>query len=37
VLDDRELVVEFESEADFETLSGELAEAFGDQLDMDRI
>jgi hypothetical protein len=37
VLDDRELVVEFESEKDFEKLSGELAEAFGDQLDMERI
>jgi hypothetical protein len=37
VLDDRELVVEFESEKDFETLSGELAELFGDQLDMERI
>jgi hypothetical protein len=37
VLDDRELVVEFESEEDFQTLSGELAETFGDQLDMERI
>lgn len=37
VLDDRELVVEFESEEDFELLNGELAEAFGDQLDMERI
>ncbi len=37
VLDDRELVVELESEEDFEALSGELAEAFGDQLDMERI
>ena len=37
VLDDRELVAEFESEEDFELLSGELTEAFGDQLDMERI
>ena len=37
VLDDRELVVEFESEADFERLNGELAETFGDQLDLERI
>ena len=37
VLDDRELVVEFESEADFEALNVELAETFGDQLDMERI
>ena len=37
VLDDRELVVEFESEKDFEILSEELAETFGDQLDMERI
>lgn len=37
VLDDRELVLEFESEKDFEALSKELAEAFGDQLDMERI
>ena len=37
VLDDRELVVELESEEDFEALSGELAEAFGDQLDMERL
>ena len=37
ILDDRELVVELESEEDFEALSGELAEAFGDQLDMERI
>jgi hypothetical protein len=36
VLDDRELVVEFESEEDFEHLSGELWK-FGDQLDMERI
>lgn len=36
ILDDRELVVEFESEKDFEALTGELAEAFGDQLDMER-
>ena len=37
ILDDRELVVEFESEKDFEVLSGELVETFGDQLDMERI
>jgi len=37
VLDDRELVAEFESGEDFELLNGELAEAFGDQLDMERI
>jgi hypothetical protein len=37
ILDDRELVVEFESEEEFQALSGELAEAFGDQLDMERI
>ena len=37
VLDDRELVVEFESEEDFETLKRELAQVFDDQLDMERI
>jgi hypothetical protein len=37
VLDDRELVVEFESEEAFETLKRELALAFDDQLDMERI
>jgi hypothetical protein len=37
VLDDRELVVELESEEDFEALSGELAETFGDQLNMERL
>ena len=37
VLDDRELVVEFESEEDFETLKHELAQVFDDQLDMERI
>lgn len=37
ILDDRELVVEFESEKDLGVLSGELAEVFGDQLDMERI
>ena len=37
VLDDRELVLELESEEDFEALSGELAETFGDQLNMERI
>jgi len=37
VLDDRELVVEVESEEDFRALGGELAEIFGDQLDMERI
>ncbi|MCP4578049.1 MAG: hypothetical protein GY846_17380 [Deltaproteobacteria bacterium] len=37
VLDDRELVLELESEEDFEALSGELAETFGDQLNMERL
>lgn len=37
VLDDRELVVEFESEEAFETLKRELALVFNDQLDMERI
>jgi hypothetical protein len=37
ILDDRELVVEFESEEDFQALNDELAETFGDQLDMERI
>ena len=37
MLDDRDLIAEFESEEDFELLNGELAEAFGDQLDMERI
>jgi hypothetical protein len=37
VLDDRELVLEVESEEDFDQLSGELAETFGDQLDMERL
>ncbi len=37
ILDDRELVVEFESEEDFKALNAELAETFGDQLNMDRI
>ena len=37
VLDDRELVVEFETEEDFETLKCELGQVFDDQLDMERI
>jgi len=37
ILDERELVVEFESKEDFEQLSGELVEAFGDQLDMEQV
>jgi hypothetical protein len=37
VLDDRELVVEFESEKDFEVLNKELLDAFGDQLDLERL
>ncbi|MCG6878637.1 MAG: hypothetical protein LJE96_05750 [Deltaproteobacteria bacterium] len=37
VLDDRELVVEFESEEAFEALKRELALVFDDQLDMERI
>ncbi len=37
VLDDRELLVEFESEEDFRQLSGELSQLFGDQLDLERI
>ncbi len=37
VLDDRELLVEFESEEDFGQLSGELSQLVGDQLDLERI
>lgn len=37
VLDDEELVVEFENEEDFERLAVELEENFGDQLDLERI
>ena len=37
VLDDRELVVEVETEKDFEILSEELARYFGDQLDLEKI
>jgi len=37
VLDERNLVVEMETEKAFETLSRELAEAFGDQLDLEKI
>ena len=37
ILDDRELVVEFESEEGFDLLNGELAETFGDQLNVERI
>ncbi len=37
LLDEKELVVEFETEDDFRKLNDELAEAFGDQLDMERI
>ncbi len=35
ILDDRELVVEFESKEDFQLLSGELVQLFGDQLDLE--
>ena len=37
VLDERDLVVEVETEKDFEALSRDLAEAFGDQLDLEKI
>jgi hypothetical protein len=37
VLDERDLVVEVETEKDFEALDRELAEGFGDQLDLERI
>lgn len=37
VLDDRDLVVEMETEKDFEKLSGELTRYFGDQLDLEKI
>ena len=35
VLDDRELVVEFESEAEAERLQGALADAFGGEVDIE--
>jgi len=37
VLDERDLVVEVETEKDFESLNRELSEGFGDQLDLERI
>lgn len=37
VLDERELVVEVETEKEFEALSRALAEAFGDQLDLEKV
>lgn len=37
ILDERELVVELESEGDFESLSRELRAHFKDQMDLERI
>jgi hypothetical protein len=37
VLDDRELVVELETEKDFENLSSDLLNHFKDQVDLERI
>lgn len=37
VLDERDLVVDVEAEADFEKLSGELEEQFKDQLNLERV
>jgi hypothetical protein len=37
VLDERDLVVEMESENDYETLSSRLRENFGDQLNIERV
>ena len=37
VLDDRDLVVEVETEKDFEKLSEEFTRNFGDQLDLEKI
>lgn len=37
VLDERDLAVELETEKDFDSLSRELKEAFGDQLDLEKI
>jgi len=37
VLDERDLVVEVETQQAFDALSGELAAAFGDQLDLETI
>ena len=37
VLDERDLVVEVETEKDLEALNGELLKNFGDQLDMETI
>jgi hypothetical protein len=36
VLDERDLVVEMETEKEFEALSRDLGEAFGDQLDLEK-
>ena len=37
VLDERDLVVEVETEKDLEALNGELLKNFGDQLDLETI
>jgi len=37
ILDDRELVIEFERLEDFESLQGTLKEAFGSEMDIDLI
>jgi GTP:adenosylcobinamide-phosphate guanylyltransferase len=37
VLDERDLVVEVETEEDLEALNRELLESFGDQLDLERM
>ena len=37
VLDERDLVVEVETEKEFDALNRELEEAFGDQLDLEKI
>jgi hypothetical protein len=37
VLDDRDLVVEFETEDDYLALEAALVEAFGDQVDLERM
>lgn len=37
VPDERDLVVEFETQKEFEALSRDLAEAFGDQLDLEKV
>ena len=37
VLDDRDLVVEVETEKDYENLTGELLKTFQDQVDLERV